>query len=94
MFNEDSDTHALLLGFISISYLAMIFLSFNWKTSIICLSFNTIIVFRFFTVEMQLAGKKLLPAFLLFIFTLGLVLINIELRDKKEFLEYHNIKRL
>jgi putative flippase GtrA len=36
MFKEPTDIHALLLGYISISYLGMIFLSLNWQTSVSC----------------------------------------------------------
>ena len=43
---------------------------------------------------MRLTGHKMLPGFILFIFTLILVQLNIEIKDKKEFIELNTVKRL
>ena len=77
---------SLIIGFISISYLASIFVSSSWLWTILGNFLSTLIVGRYFTKYLGYNTRQIIPAFALHVLSCTCVSYYVELRQKQNYL--------
>ena len=78
---------SLMIGFISIAYLSSIFVSSNWKWTLLGNTLSTWIVGHYYTKYFGYNIQQITPALILHILSCTCVSFYVEMKQKQNFLE-------
>ena len=94
VYQTHTDPALLIIGFTSVSFLSASFCSINWEITAVYQSFATLIINVYFFNQFGYEKKKLIPTLVLLMFSCASISLNLEYKDKKEFIELKKFENL
>ena len=90
-----SEDHCLLMfGYVSLTYISAAFQNLDLQTTCHYIAFSNVLVWLYFTEQFQYSRSSLFFTMIVHLFSVFLIALNYEIREKSEFMEREKLDRM